>query len=135
MHRLISLLLLAIGVLVGACDDLPEDVVVGDAHPGPNDVGPCGPLPVVFCFEGAIGRTCGTSPVLQTCDGTNWSCPKGTVVPSDCRCRVGLPDAGEDGTTSAGDAGNPGDWCPRDLDAGSDTKHETGETGDVADTD
>lgn len=122
MHRLVPLLVFSIGLLVVACDDLPDDTVIEDAHPGPNDVGPCGPLPVVFCFEGAIGRTCGTSPVLQACDGTYWSCPKGTVVPSDCRCRVGLLDAGADATPSADETGNPGDLCPRDLDAGIDAR-------------
>lgn len=105
-----SLLALPLLALVAACSADPVESKP-DAHPPRNDVGPCGPTPVVFCLPGAIGRACGEGPLVMTCNGKYWECPAGTARVSDCGCRT-------TGLDAAVDVG-AGDPCPS-SDAGAD---------------
>jgi hypothetical protein len=118
-----ALLALSMIALLSACDDPPGSDDPGpDAPPGRNDVGPCGPLPTVFCLPGAIGRACGEGAVLMVCTDVFWQCPEGTVVPSDCGCRIPASDGGV--------TKKPGDACDPKPDAGGDVRD-----GDAADVD
>ncbi|MEO7094471.1 MAG: hypothetical protein ABI175_14545 [Polyangiales bacterium] len=122
-----ALVFLSLAVSSAACDDPPSADDTPDVHPERNDVGPCGPTPVVLCLPGAIGRTCGEGSVLMTCADDLWRCPEGTVVPTDCGCRAG--------STDGGPARASGDPCSS-KDAGSDAPDVSdSDAGDEADSD
>ena len=119
------LVALSIAAVFAACDGGPEEDVAADAHPPRSDVGPCGPLPTVFCFEGAMGRACGDVSALMVCDGKYWQCPESSVVPSECGCRIGPSDGGA--------SKKPGDACDPRPDAGGESR-DAGDAGDTRDS-
>jgi hypothetical protein len=116
----------AVACLATACDGGPDDVAP-DAHPPRNDVGPCGVMPPIFCFEGAPHRACSADGVTMTCNATVWQCPEGTIVPAECGCSAGPVDGGT--------AKKPGDACDPASDAGPDANDakDASDAGDASD--